>query len=69
MSDLGSPSPAADAGSLRRQRLPAERTASWLTVIGRLRTGVGLERAAADLNAVEGDVARRRGGHARWCLR
>ena len=38
-----------------------KRTASWLTVIGRLRSGVGLERAAADLNAVEGDVARRAG--------
>ena len=37
------------------------RTMSWLTVIGRLRPSVAMERAAADLSAVERDVARSAG--------
>jgi predicted permease len=39
------------------QNFVPRRTASWLTLIGRLLHGVSRERAAADLNAVEASIA------------
>ena len=51
------------------QNLVPRRTASWLTVIGRLPRGVSRERAAADLNAIDASIAPAAGRHRALTLR